>query len=188
MVTAPEQAQTYDGSTPLDNAQHELLCHQYLIDFNGQEAGVKAGYSEKTARTQVSRLLLTNVDIQARLAYLRSQPIEGARKTREEVIAEIENLAFSDPTKAISWNRSGITFLHDSDVIPSHVARQIESVTIQEDNSGVKQKIKFHDKKGPLALLAKHHGIGTDVNLTLNGESLPEGIVINFVSVKKESE
>ena len=187
MVTAPEQAQTYDGSTPLDNAQHELLCHQYLIDFNATQAGIRADFSPKTAYSSAQRVL-KRVEVSARLAYLRSQPIEGARKTREEVIAEIENLAFSDPTKAISWNRSGITFLHDSDVIPSHVARQIESVTIQEDNSGVKQKIKFHDKKGPLALLAKHHGIGTDVNLTLNGKSLPEGIVINFVSVKKESE
>jgi len=41
-----------------------LFAQEYVVDFNATKAAVRAGYSEKTARSQGQRLL-TNVDIQA---------------------------------------------------------------------------------------------------------------------------
>lgn len=48
-----------DKLTPKQN----LFIKEYLIDLNATQACIRAGYSEKTARSQGQRLL-TNVDIQ----------------------------------------------------------------------------------------------------------------------------
>ena len=45
------------------NTKHLRFIDEYLIDQNATRAAVAAGYSEKTARSQGSRLL-TNADIQ----------------------------------------------------------------------------------------------------------------------------
>ena len=45
------------------NDKHRRFVDEYLIDQNGTRAAIAAGYSEKSARSQASRLL-TNADIQ----------------------------------------------------------------------------------------------------------------------------
>ncbi|BDQ35920.1 hypothetical protein SYK_02800 [Pseudodesulfovibrio nedwellii] len=49
-------------ATKLSEKQKKFV-REYLVDLNATQAAVRAGYSEKTARKQGSRLL-TNVDIQ----------------------------------------------------------------------------------------------------------------------------
>ena len=44
-------------------AKQMRFCDEYLVDLNATQAAIRAGYSEKTARSQGQRLL-TNVDIQ----------------------------------------------------------------------------------------------------------------------------
>ena len=43
--------------------RQRLFCLEYLKDFNGTQAAIRAGYSKKTANEQASRLL-ANVNIQ----------------------------------------------------------------------------------------------------------------------------
>lgn len=44
------------------SAKQAMFVEEYLIDLNATQAAIRAGYSEKTARSQGQRLL-TNVDI-----------------------------------------------------------------------------------------------------------------------------
>jgi phage terminase small subunit len=37
--------------------KQKRFCREYVIDYNGKQAAVRAGYSEKTAQMQSSRLL-----------------------------------------------------------------------------------------------------------------------------------
>jgi len=62
--------------------KQKLFANEYLIDLNATQAAIRAGYSEKTARSQGQRLL-TNVDIQA----LTSQCIDK-RTERTEIDAD----------------------------------------------------------------------------------------------------
>ncbi len=48
-------------------AKRQRFVAEYLIDLNGTQAAIRAGYSPATARAQGSRLL-TNVDIQQAVA------------------------------------------------------------------------------------------------------------------------
>jgi len=52
-----------------------MFIEEYMVDLNATQAAIRAGYSEKTACAQASRLL-TNVNILAR--------IEELKKTRAE--------------------------------------------------------------------------------------------------------
>lgn len=39
------------------NSQQKQFCDEYLLDLNATQAAIRAGYSEKTARSQASVLL-----------------------------------------------------------------------------------------------------------------------------------
>ncbi len=58
---------------------------EYLIDLNGTQAALRAGYSPSGARQEGSRLL-TNADIKALVARKQAQTAQRLEITREDVI------------------------------------------------------------------------------------------------------
>ncbi|WP_250230020.1 terminase small subunit [Anaeropeptidivorans aminofermentans] len=56
----------------LKNERHECFCYKYIIDLNGTQAAIRAGYSEKTARVTVAKLL-TKANIQNRISKLQGR-------------------------------------------------------------------------------------------------------------------
>lgn len=76
----------------------ELFCLRYLIKLNATLAAKEAGYSEKTARSQGQRLL-TNVDIQDRIAELKAIRVERCQFSADEVfnrLVGIQDARISD--------------------------------------------------------------------------------------------
>lgn len=65
--------------------QQELFCREYVIDYNGTKAARRAGYSEKTARSQASRLL-TNDNILSRIHAIQIEELKKLSVTPESVI------------------------------------------------------------------------------------------------------
>ena len=65
--------------------QQELFCREYVIDYNGTQAARRAGYSEKTARSQASRLL-TNDNILSRIHAIQIEELKKLSVTPESVI------------------------------------------------------------------------------------------------------
>lgn len=55
--------------------KQEMFCHEYIIDLNGTQAAIRAGYSEKTARSTASNLL-TKPNILARVKELKDARAE----------------------------------------------------------------------------------------------------------------
>lgn len=186
MATATKQAETYDGSIPLDNAQHELFCHQYLIDCNGAQAYIRAGYSDKGARQSASKLL-TNAYISARLTYLIDERKKAATKTADDIERELEKLAFSDITNTVEWNESGMCFVKSSEEISAEHSAAIESIQVEEKAIGkegdggmvLKTKVKHHSKLKALELLGKQKGMFSD-KLDISGDVTVE--IVNYAS------
>jgi len=61
-------------------AKQQRFCDEYLIDLNATQAAIRAGYSEKYAHTNASKLLqITTIKefIEARMAEKESQLIAG---------------------------------------------------------------------------------------------------------------
>lgn len=72
---------------PLTDKQKRFI-DEYVVDYNATQAAIRAGYSEKTARTQGS-LNMTNVDIQAEI------------KRRQEALSEKLEYTADDWTRDV---------------------------------------------------------------------------------------
>lgn len=70
------------------NEKQKQFCEEFIIDFNGTQAAVRAGYSPNTANEQAARLL-ANVNIQAYLKELIENRNKRMRITQDEVVANI---------------------------------------------------------------------------------------------------
>ena len=82
------------GLAKLTNKQSRFV-EEYLIDLNATQAAIRAGYSEKTARSQGQRLL-TNVDIQERFKGQIEQRSERTEITADRVIQALADIAYAD--------------------------------------------------------------------------------------------
>ena len=65
--------------------KQESFCREYLVDLNATAAAHRAGYSERTAKQQGSRLL-TNVDVQAAIAEAQEARAKRTSLTQDAVV------------------------------------------------------------------------------------------------------
>lgn len=136
--------------TPLKH-QHQLFVANYIKTENATKAALAAGYSEKSAATQGSRLL-KRLDISG---ALQAHELKIAKKrsiTAENILRELGNIAFFDVRDLYREDGS----LKAISELPDHVARAVSSI----DNDGFKgKKVRTHSKMEALQLLAKHLNI-----------------------------
>lgn len=151
--------------------RQKLFVKEYLVDCNGTQAAIRAGYSAKTAGEQAPRLL-ANVRIKEAVQNGLKEKYHRFDLTAERVLLEIHRLANYDITKA--YDKDGnLLPLHE---MPEDVRRAISSVeteSVMRDNKDptdpeadktmvTVKKIKFADKRGHLDLLAKHFKLLVD--------------------------
>ena len=70
------------------NERQKRFCEEYIVDFNGTQAAIRAGYSKKTANEQAAQLL-AKLSIQAYLKELIEKRNERTKITQDEVVANI---------------------------------------------------------------------------------------------------
>ena len=68
--------------------KQKQFCNEFIIDFNGTQAAIRAGYSPKTANEQAAQLL-AKLSIQEYLKKLIENRNERTRITQDEVVANI---------------------------------------------------------------------------------------------------
>ena len=153
------------------NAKQEAFCREYIIDLNATQAAIRAGYSERTAQEQSSRLL-SNVIVSDRVAELMRDRSSRVRIDADYVLkrlAEIDQMDVADiltedgslkPIK--DWPKVWRTTLSGLDVMT--VFNSEEATT-----ESVLKKIKWPDKVKNLELLGKH------VNVNAFAEKKQEG-------------
>ncbi|GAQ18022.1 terminase [Oceanobacillus picturae] len=74
------------------SAKQELFCQEYIIDLNATQAAIRAGYSEKTARSQGQRLL-TKVAITARVNELKEKRAEKLELDAYWVLKRLKDIS-----------------------------------------------------------------------------------------------
>jgi phage terminase small subunit len=74
------------------NDKQERFIDEYLVDLNATQAAIRAGYKEKTARQQGSRLL-TNADIQARIEELQQERAKKVQLDAEWVLNRLKEIS-----------------------------------------------------------------------------------------------
>ena len=94
------------------NSLHELSPQQaafvqvWLIDGNGKQAAIRAGYSPRTAEAQASRLL-RSVKVRTAIKHLRQETEQRLELTKDDAIKGLHGIATSDSAndsvKVTAW-------------------------------------------------------------------------------------
>ena len=84
--------------------KQRLFVDEYIIDFNGYQAAIRAEYSEKTAAAQASRLL-TNVNIQAAIDEVIAKRTKRMHITQDHVLGLWWQIANADYNELSSVRR-----------------------------------------------------------------------------------
>lgn len=144
--------------------KQEAFVAQYLLDLNATQAAIRAGYSQKTAQQQGSRLLL-NVLVQEAIAKGREKTAAKLEITKERIVEELAKIGFSNMLDYMRAGTDGDPYLDFSNLTREQAAALAE-VTVEdfkdgrgEDARDVRRiKFKLHDKKGALVDMAKMLG------------------------------
>ena len=137
--------------------KQDRFVQEYLVDYNGQQAALRAGYSKKTARQQACRLL-TKANIQRALTKQKAAIAERAEITSGMVLRAAAQIAFSDMGDVANWNQFAV-MLKDSDELPPEIRRTIKKV--KQGAHGV--EVEFYDKNRAIQLLANFFGLTQDL-------------------------
>lgn len=150
-------------------AKQQTFCEEYLVDLNGAQAAIRAGYSEKTARTIASELL-TKPNIQDCIQQLMDKRSKSTEITAERVLQEIAKLGFAnmqDYTRtsdgALVTDMSAVT--RDQMAAVQEFTSETRTERGDEGSTGdnvEKFRFKLADKRASLDLLGRHLKLFTD--------------------------
>lgn len=138
------------------------FVEEYLIDLNGTQAAIRAGYSAKTAGW-ICQELLTKTHIQQAIQKRRTALSKKVEITQERVLQEYARIAFFDPRKVFD-STGAPRPIHelDDDTAAAIVGLEVVQVGNAEVGVGDVLKYKMADKKGALDSVARHLGMFND--------------------------
>lgn len=146
--------------------KQQMFVDAYLIDLNATKAAIKAGYSEKTAQEQGSRLLL-NVMVAASIQAAMDKRSAKFEVSADKVLSRLDAIGGVDIADAYTTN-GALKNIHD---IPAEVRKCIASIETLEKfeyiggenvKIGDLVKVKFWDKIKSNELIGKHLKLFTD--------------------------
>ncbi|QSX16385.1 terminase small subunit [Glaesserella parasuis] len=147
------------GKSKLTDKQQRFV-EEYLIDLNATQAAIRAGYSEKTARS-IGQRLLTFVDIQEAIQEAQNKRAERVNVTQDDVLKGLLEII------SMSTGKQKITETELSKVDGSIVPMDVEKVCFEP-----------HAANKALELLGKHLGMFKDkVDVTNSDGSLRPTII-----------
>ena len=146
-----------DEDKPLTGKQ-DRFCQEWVIDHNGYKAATRAGYSEKTATMQASRML-TKANIAKRIQFLSEKIAEKTEIDAEYVLGNIKAIGercmkkedvvdkFGQPTGEFQFKESGA--LKAQELLGRHLKLFTDRVEIKDmDIDEAKRKLIIAGIKG----------------------------------------
>lgn len=175
------------------------FCEEFIVDLNGTQAAIRAGYSAKTAHVQASRLL-TNAKVQEKIAELQQLRSKRTAITADMVLNELAYVGFAKITDFLKVSEASVDVTKDDpigdddgeddeDGLPVVTEKRFFKMveifetekmpqaaipaiaSIKQGQKGI--ELKLHDKVKALELMGRHLGMfPTQVDVTSKGESL----------------
>ena len=93
------------------NEKQKQFCEEYIIDLNGTQAAIRAGYSAKTANEQAAQLL-AKLSVQEYICELKNKRSERVKYSQDELmrdILEVKNRCMqANPVLDKEGNETGV--------------------------------------------------------------------------------
>lgn len=165
---------TIPGNAKL-TAKQALFVREYLIDLNGKQAAIRAGYAPASAEVQASRLL-SSAKVAAAVGAAQAKRSMRTEITQDMVIRELAKIGFADMRKLLKWTGNlpkmdmedaedsgevtisvaNFVQLFDSDELDDDIVGAISEISQTKDGA---LKVKLHDKQAALVNIGRHLGM-----------------------------
>ena len=133
------------------------FVEEYLIDLNGRQAAIRAGYSKKSASGIAYRTLRTP-QVAAALAEAQAARAARTRVTADKVVVELAKVAFGDPRRLVTWGPEGVALRASAELSDAEAAL-VSEIWESRTAAGGTRKVKLHGKVPALLALARHLGL-----------------------------
>ena len=144
------------------NEKQERFCKEYVIDLNGTQAAIRAGYSENTSQEQASRLLL-NVMVQKRIEELKQGIGERLEITADMVVKELWALGVYNVKDFVKDDNTIAQLANlERDTVKPVTGIKVTEKTVHFDGGQeitVTTELKLADKRAALVDVGRHIGI-----------------------------
>ncbi len=169
---------------PAERPKLTLKQKRFLEEYVGTDGNAVQAYFRAYGRknrsgkrrsyfgaNELARRMLQNVAIQAELAILQEEYAKATRVSKQRVIREVANLAFSNQNDIFERGENGMPTTRDWDDIPTSTKRAIQSIkikrrTITRDDGAEETTeeidFKLHPKGAELDKLCKKLGFYAD--------------------------
>lgn len=144
---------TANGLSP----KQQRFVEEYLIDLNGTQAAIRAGYSARTARVKASQQL-AKVNIQDAIAVRQVALAAANDVTPARVIEELAHVGFADMTHYMRWGPDGVRLRASEDLTPAQ-CRVVAEVSETTTKDGGTIRLKLHNKLTALEKLGERLGL-----------------------------
>lgn len=127
-----------------------IFVEEYLVDLNGKEAAIRAGYTPEAATVRAAKLLRRPAVRQAVAAAMAARAARTGI-TAERVIAEYGRIAFSDWQHFAAWGPDKARFAATRTLTEDDRAAVAEIV----EAAGAVKRVKLFDKQAALNSLSR---------------------------------
>lgn len=144
------------------NPKQEMFCKEYIKDLNARQAAIRAGYSERTAQQQSSRLC-SNVKVQERIQELKRERSNAVKVDAEYVLRRLQEIDELDVIDIVRDDMSGFKPLREWPKVWRTSISGIDMKKMMTEGDTpievIVEKIKWPDKVKNLEMIGKHVGV-----------------------------
>jgi phage terminase small subunit len=135
--------------------RQQRFVEEYLVDMNAHQAALRAGFSPRSARQIVTKLL-RRPEVADAIRAATDARAERLRITADRVLPELARIAFAEIGRLAEWGPDGVTLKPRREITPDDAAAIAEIATGKD---GAPTRLKLHDKQRALDGLARHLGL-----------------------------
>lgn len=136
------------------SAKQRIFVEEYLSCWNASEAARRAGYSEKTARSQASRML-TNVNIQAAIQARIAERTMSA----DEVLIRLAQHARGTMADFVNVEAETLNLQKAEEADMLHLIKKFSRT---ETEQSTRVSVELYDAQAALVQIGKVHGLFAD--------------------------
>lgn len=167
VVEVPPVAEAPEPVLPPLTARRAQFVQEYIIDLNGQQAAIRAGYAAASAGVEAVRLL-NDARVAAAIDKLKAQRATRVGVTQASVLHEMSLLANSSIDHYFIDDNGNIMLTEGAPegamgAIKSKKHRKITKID-KDDRVTVTHEVEIQlwDKPGSLKLMGRHIGLFPD--------------------------